>query len=88
MRPRTGPVRKAVTERVVAWGSPEAATGPTNAGSDPPYDLVKETTGETVYALRDPELLLSGRVGTPTLVSGPVVGVARGLPLLRVVRAE
>ena len=85
--PRTGPTGVVATESVVAWERPEVrSAGSEPAGGNPSYDLVNETTGEASYALRDPGLMLRGRAGVPTLVAGPVVGAARGLPLVEVVR--
>jgi hypothetical protein len=52
------------------------------------YALVDETTGEVLYALKDPRSFLGQRVGDLIEVHGMVVETDQDLPLLEVTRVD
>ena len=52
------------------------------------YALVDETTGEVLYALKDPRSFLGQRIGDLIEVHGVVVETDQDLPLLEVTRVD
>ena len=50
--------------------------------------MVDETTGEVLYALEDPKMLLGQRVGDLIQVHGAVVQAGEEIPLLEVTRVD
>ncbi len=52
------------------------------------YALVDETTGEVLYALKDPRSFLGQRIGDLIEVHGMVVETDQDLPLLEVTRVD
>lgn len=52
------------------------------------YALVDETTGEVLYALKDPRSFLGQRIGDLIEVHGMVVETDQDLPLLEVTRID
>jgi hypothetical protein len=61
------------------------------AGSEPgraALVLIDETTGETLYALRDPRDLLTQRIGDLVQVHGTHVETEEDVPLLEVTRVD
>ncbi len=52
------------------------------------YALVDETTGEVLYALKDPRSFLGQRIGDLIEVHGMVVETDQDLPLLEITRVD
>ncbi len=52
------------------------------------YALVDETTGEVLYALKDPRSFLGQRIGELIEVHGMVVETDQDLPLVEVTRVD
>ena len=76
-------------EQIVVKGILESSTADFGAryGSHG-YALVDETTGEVLYALKDPRSFLGQRIGDLIEVHGMVVETDQDLPLLEVTRVD
>ena len=76
-------------EQIVVKGILKSSTadfGARYGGRD--YALVDETTGEVLYALKDPRSFLGQRIGDLIEVHGVVVETDQDLPLLEVTRVD
>ena len=76
-------------EQIVVKGILKSSTadfGARYGGRD--YALVDETTGEVLYALKDPRSFLGQRIGDLIQVHGTVAQTEGEIPLLEVTRVD